>query len=340
MNVYYNSHHNAHCPPNEIFNGNRDPHQEIPDRVDHILNALGPTKHLAIDVQPNPSERKVLLEVLSQIHTADYLNFLQATDFVKDYVYPSVFSYREERYISTHPIARRGLYSFDTYTPINNTTFKVALSSAYLAQRAALEVLHNQKVQYALCRPPGHHAEPSYMGGYCYLNNGAVAAQTLINACKHHRVAILDVDFHHGNGAEKIFGQREDVLTVSIHADPNLKFPYFSGQVTTSYIQNLNFPIPLGTTNGQYQHTLKTALQIIQEYQPSHLVVCFGADTHESDPIGGFKLTTSFYAQMAHLINELKIPIVIVQEGGYNHAALGINVATFLSGFESSHHLT
>jgi acetoin utilization deacetylase AcuC-like enzyme len=333
MNVFYNSLHNKHRPPNEIFNGNRDLHQEVPERVVRILRALERTKHVVSDSKPNLREQKELLQVLSQLHTAEYLKFLQATDFDEDYVYPSVFSYRIEATIPTNPIAQRGFFSFDTYTPLNNTTFEVALGSAFLAQRAAVEVLRSNEVQYALCRPPGHHAEPSSMGGYCYFNNGGVAAQTFRNANPHNRIAILDVDFHHGNGAEKIFGEVEEVLTLSLHADPNKKFPFFSGHATEEYISNRNFPLSLGTTNEEYEQTLQLALEEIRKHESTHLVVCFGADTHASDPIGGFKLTTEFYTKMAQQINDLEIATVIIQEGGYNTAALGENVVAFLEGF-------
>jgi len=333
MNVFYNSLHNQHRPPNEIFDGNRDPHQEVPERVDQVLRALEGTEHLVSDAQPNLCERQALLGMLGQLHTSEYLKFLQTTNFGKDYVYPSVFPYRNEAQSSAHPVAQRGLFSFDTYTPLNNTTFETALCSAYLAQHAAIEALNSNEVQYALCRPPGHHAEPAHMGGYCYFNNGGVATQTFRNANQQNRIAILDIDFHHGNGAEKIFGEIEEVLTVSIHADPNKKFPFFSGQVTNAYVSNRNFPLPLGTTNSQYEQTLKLALEAIRKHHTTHLVVCFGADTHKSDPIGGFLLTTDFYTEVARQIRALKIPTVIVQEGGYNTASLGENVVAFLTGF-------
>lgn len=334
MNVFYNSRHQEHRPLNEIFNGNRDLHQEVPERVDQILRALDGTQHEIHDAQPSGEESQELLTVLQQLHSPDYVRYLQETDFGAEYVYPSVFSYREEAAFSTHPVAQRGFYSFDTYTPLSNTTFPVAFGSAYLAYRAAKEVLQLGEVQYALCRPPGHHAEPARMGGYCYFNNGGVAAQTLRNANPQNRVALLDVDFHHGNGAEKIFGEQEEILTISLHADPHVKFPFFSGFETNPYVSNHNFPLPLGTTNEAYDRTLQLALEAIRQHGSTHLVVCFGADTHESDPIGGFRLTTDYYIEMARQIQALQLPTVIVQEGGYNTSALGENVVAFLRGFE------
>lgn len=334
MHILYSSLHNIHQPPYEIFNGEREMHQEVPARVERILQALAATQHVLTDIKPNEQQRQQLLQVLKQIHTNEYVHYLQSTDFGEGYVYPSVFSYRYTDGSSTHPVAKRGFYSFDTYTPLSSSTFEAALNSAYLAQSAARELMHSSEVQYVLCRPPGHHAEPSRMGGYCYFNNGGVAAQTLKNADPLHRIAILDVDFHHGNGAEQIFASREDILTISIHADPNEKFPFFSGQETTAFVSNTNFPLPLGTTNRQYQQTLTQALERIRAHRTTHLVVCFGADTHVDDPIGGFLLTTGFFTKMARQIRTLNLPTVIVQEGGYNTDALGKNVVAFLEGFE------
>lgn len=333
MNIFYNSRHNQHRPPSEIFNGNRDPHQEVPARVEQILKALKNTDHQIIKVWPSKAEWPELIQILKQIHCVDYVNYLQSTEFSDEYVYPSVFSYRNESVMSAHPVAQRGLYSFDTYTPVNKNTFMAAAGSAFLAQHAATEVLSTHEPHYALCRPPGHHAEPSRMGGYCYFNNGAVAAQVFRQANPNNRVAILDLDFHHGNGTEKIFAETASVLTISIHADPDEKFPFFSGKEANIYTSNHNFPLPLGTNNDQYAVVLQSALKLIGRHSATHLVVCFGADTHESDPIGGFRLTTDFYTTMAQQINQLAIPTVIVQEGGYNNAVLGKNIVAFLSGF-------
>ncbi len=334
MRVFYNSEHSIHQPPSEVFNGNREDHQEVPQRVEQILNALKDTDHEVQDVMPTASQREALAFTLRQLHQEDYLEYLQNTDFGKEYVYPSVFPYRQESRSSDHPVAKRGFYSFDLYTPLSNTTFEAASVSALLAKLAAESTLKDGRVTYALCRPPGHHAEPAHMGGYCYLNNGGVAAQTFVNDDPANKVAILDVDFHHGNGTEKIFGEREDVLTVSLHADPNVKFPFYSGQDTDEYKSNKNLPLPLGTGNREFQHALETGLEAIREHKTTHLVVSYGADTHESDPIGGFKLTTEYYTEMACQIAALNVLVTIVQEGGYNTAALGHNVVAFLAGFE------
>lgn len=336
MRVITTPNHQAHQSPYEIWNGEQTPHQEIPARVENIIAALENTSHELVEL-----EQKVPMRILRAIHSSRYLNFL--SDFCPtlndgEYKYPSVFALHtqaEDRY--KYPLTRLGFYSFDIYTPLSNATFRVALDSASAAYQAAFEVKNRgQKVAFALCRPPGHHAEPNQMGGYCYLNNAAVAAQFFSQFGK---VATLDVDFHHGNGTQHIFYDREDVLTVSLHADPDWKFPHFSGYADEKGTGdgdgfNLNLPLQQGTTNSQYQRSLVKALTRIKEFGAEYLVVSFGADTHADDPIGGFALTTKYFTKMAQTIAELNLPTVIVMEGGYNTSKLGDNVVSFLSGFE------
>jgi acetoin utilization deacetylase AcuC-like enzyme len=280
-------------------------------------------------------------ELLNSIHSAKYLEFLQTyASSLKDsseYRYPSVFQLRsctQDRY--TTPLVRQGFYSFDMYTPVMKHTFNAALGSANCAYEVAVEVKENGGVAYALCRPPGHHAEYDQMGGYCYINNAAVAAQYLSQSGK---VVSLDVDFHHGNGTQHIFEKRSDVLTISIHADPDWKFPHFSGYADETGVGdgvgfNINYPLLEGTDDKTFDQVLVQALTKIQKFQADYLVVSFGADTHVTDPIGGFRLTTEYFTRMARRINEIKLPTVIVQEGGYNTGLLGENVVAFLKRFE------
>ncbi len=335
MQIFYTPIHAQHTPPYEVFNGEQTPHQEVPMRVERILTALTKTEHILKQVQLDDAGEQELDSILGLIHTQEYLAYLSASErLTADYVYPSVFPYRSESGVPSHPVAKRGEFCFDLYTPVNQNTHAAARASAFVALSAAQAVVKTSKPQYALCRPPGHHAEPSKMGGYCYFNNGAIAAQYFLNQNQSNKVALLDIDFHHGNGAEKIFGENNHVVTLSIHADPAEKFPYFSGQVTDSYTCNHNYPLPLGTTNTAYAQVLEKALNEIKKFAATHLVVCFGADTHISDPIGGFKLTTEYFTHIAEAISELRLPTVIVQEGGYNTEALGENVVAFLAGFK------
>lgn len=333
MQVFFSSTHESHQPPFEVFNGQQTPHQEVPDRVDRILNALSSTQHQIEDLSTNKRIETETVRTVRGIHKEEYLNFLQQTSQRDDtYHYPSVFPYRPESPVSTNAMIQSGSYCFDMFTPINAHTYASALASASVALHATQHTITNGKTSYALCRPPGHHAEPAKMGGYCYFNNGAVAVETA-RSNGYKKIALLDVDFHHGNGAEKIYENDASVLTVSLHANPEVRFPYYSGHATNEYTENLNIPLPLGTDDQAYDAALQTALNRITTFNPDFLVVSYGADTHESDPIGGFKLTTDYFAQMAETIANLSKPTVILQEGGYNTDQLGKNVVSFLSGF-------
>lgn len=333
MKIFYTN-TSKHAPPNEIFNGDRTPHQEVPARVENIKKALIKNNFEITDLsEADATSNRQLNNIIKKIHNEDYFTFLKTTkSFDKNYLYPSVFNYRKDVNQPGNIVAQRGYFSFDLYTPLNNTTFKSSLDSANLAYQACKHTLKTGETTYALCRPPGHHAEKGKMGGYCYLNNGAVTAQ-LASQTTNEKVAILDVDFHHGNGAENIFEENHNILTISIHANPSDRFPYFSGEDNTNNKSNANYPLPLGTTDEQYQKVLLKALNKIKEFKAKFLIVSFGADTHESDPIGGFKLTTNYFTQMAKTISNSDLPTVILQEGGYNTSKLGDNVVAFLKEF-------
>lgn len=336
MIFFYSDFHIHHNPPHEIFNGQKEPHSEIATRAENIKKALVRNGHtLSKITSPLPSK------LLEKVHSKSYLKFMKSfCEEIKDntYFYPSVFFYRGGHQ-SKSVLAQFGNYSFDMYTPLSKQTYKIALESAACSYSAALLVKSGKtSACYALCRPPGHHAQKDQMGGYCYINNAAVAAEFLSESGK---VALLDIDFHHGNGTQEIFYKRGDVFTQSIHADPNWKFPFFSGfedEIGESDGRGLNrnFPLPQGTSNVKYDQTLKVALGNIKKYQPKYLVVSLGEDIHTDDPIGGFKLTTNYFNRMAKELSTLKLPTVIVQEGGYNTNKLGDNVNAFLSGFNST----
>lgn len=330
MKILYSKSHLSHVPVSEIFDGCVDPHAEVPSRIENIRKSL-----IAHGYKINDSSKKTPLSLIIKTHQKDYVSFIKKGSSL---TYPSVFPYNDlnKNRKLINPLSILGKYSFDLYTPMTKNIFEIALGSSSLAYELA-EDLKNKKINvgYALCRPPGHHAERAKMGGYCYFNNSAIAAQHLSTSEK---VAILDVDFHHGNGTQNIFYDRRDVLTVSIHADPNWKFPYYTGFTNEIGIdngegKNINFPMLKGTTDKQYQKVLEQALKMLQKFNPKYLVVPLGLDTHKDDPIGGFKLTTNYYTIMAKTINSLKLPTLIVQEGGYNTKLLGDNVVAFLNGF-------
>jgi len=332
----YSNVHRSHVPPYEIWNGDQDKHQEVPDRAENILDAL--RKSVIFELQE--LNGRVAQGLLDDVHNPAYLAFLAAASKSlqpQEYRYPSVFALRDSESVPTNPLPLQGFHSFDMYTPISGTTYDAAVSSASLAWKIAEGLVEKKyPVGYALCRPPGHHAEKSQMGGYCYINNAAVAAQYL---SEHGRVATLDVDFHHGNGTQHIFYDRPDVLTVSLHADPEWKFPHMSGFEAErgkgdGVGFNMNYALHQGTTDEVFQRALEGACERISKFDPQYLVVSFGADTFVGDPIGGFALTSEYFTRMGQTIGNLAVPTAIVQEGGYNTAQLGANVVNFLAGFK------
>ncbi len=229
-----------------------------------------------------------------------------------------------------------GLWCTDAVTPIVRRTYEVAKASADTALTGA-EYLRaaKGKVVYALCRPSGHHAGPRVFGGYCYFNNCAVAAEYLLDSG---RVAIVDIDYHHGNGTQEFFAQQKAVFTASIHGDPAVEYPYFWGYANETGIgqaegTNRNEPLPKGAGSHSYLAALERVIAAIEAFEPVFLIIAAGFDTHELDPIGGFKLRTADYAAMAQRLAALNLPTLICQEGGYNLDVLGDSVHAFLGGF-------
>ncbi len=204
---------------------------------------------------------------------------------------------------------------------------------------AARLVRDGADAAYALCRPPGHHAYADMAGGFCFLNNTAIAAQDLVATGR--RVAILDVDVHHGNGTQGIFYRRADVLTVSLHADPLRFYPFFWGYAAErgegeGLGANLNIPLPRGTGDAAYLEALARAMRRIRAFAPDALVVALGLDAHEGDPFKGLAITTGGFGRIGAAVRGLGLPTVLVQEGGYLSDDLGANLAAFLQGFSNA----
>jgi acetoin utilization deacetylase AcuC-like enzyme len=332
MHIFYSTQHHLHSPEFEIFNGERTPHSEIPSRVDNILEAVRDTGYQVSGVGSFTDE-PVILENLRQIHDPQYLSWLQSTK-VSAALYPSVFNHLPNQILSGSLSIQWGNFVTDLFTPLLPHTYQAALLAIQTVHTAAHQLHDHQETTVALVRPPGHHAGRSRVGGYCYLNNAAYAAHVL---SEHGRVAVLDVDFHHGNGTQDIFYDRSDVITCSIHADPVRKFPYFAGFANElgqgeGKNCNRNFSLAAGITDDQYQQVLQEALNWIRAKNPNFLVISLGLDTHESDPICDFKLTTQYYQHMAHAINLLGVPVIVILEGGYSTAAIGENMVSFLAG--------
>ena len=317
MNIIYNDTHYAHDPQYEIYDGVKESYAEKAARMTSLVAALR-----ASGRHEFREPRTFGLEPIAALHIPEYISFLEQRAGQLDdnaVLYPSYFM-------------------MDTYTPIVAGTFKVAKNSADIALTGAECLLSGEKSVYSLCRPPGHHAAANSTGGYCYFNNAAIAANYL---AQHGKVAILDIDFHHGNGTQGFFYDRDDVLFVSIHADPAVKFPYISGYERETGAgaglgYTINYPLQPGTTNDQYRAVLTKAIADVRRFAPDFLVVSTGFDTYEHDPIGGFKITAPFYTTIGADIAALQLPTLLIQEGGYNAADLGTLAANFLDGFEAA----
>ncbi len=237
----------------------------------------------------------------------------------------------------TGGLGRPGWFCFDTSTPLVEGSYAAARAAVDVALTAAGLLTAGARAAYALCRPPGHHAGPGYYGGFCLLNNAAVAARSLRRLG---RVAILDVDFHHGNGTQETFWRDESVLYVSLHGDPAVQYPYFTGASDEAGEgagrgTTRNFPLPDGTGEDTYLATLEAACETVAGFRPATLVVSAGFDTFERDPLGAFRLGTASYSRIGERVAELALPTLLVQEGGYALDALGANAVALLGGFRA-----
>jgi len=285
---------------------------------------------------------------LSAVHSQRYLDFLAhawdewvALDpaHAQRDVLASVWPTRSFRTdLVPHSFAARmGLYSFDAGTPLTRGSWKAAHAAASCALSAAQQVLGSDRAAFALTRPPGHHAGPDFFGGYCFLNNAAIAAQALRRAGLK-KVAVLDVDYHHGNGTQTIFYERADVFFASVHGDPHTEYPFFLGHADergagSGLGCNLNLPLPRGASVQDWFSALDHALAAISAFQTEALVVSLGMDTYANDPICGFRLQTSDYLRLGERLARAALPTVLVFEGGYAVDALGQNTVNVLEAF-------
>lgn len=230
---------------------------------------------------------------------------------------------------------QKGYYCIDMEVPIDENTWDAAVASAHCAWTGAMLLRSGESCVYALCRPPGHHAGPDFLGGYCYLNNAAVAAQALRG--NDGRVAILDIDYHHGNGTQAIFYADPGMCYGSLHVDPDIAYPFYAGYADEKGTgagegTNWNVPLPTGTSQRQYISALKSLLEHLAAFDPLWLVVSAGFDTYIHDPISTFGLTTAGIHEIGRCIHALGKPTLVVQEGGYCLQDLGLNVVAFLEG--------
>lgn len=334
MKAFFAEAQMQHAPTLELQNGEMVPHAESQARVQAINSAL-PTLEATQDFGLDP---------ILAVHDPAYVAFLkrahrdwQAAGRPGD-AFPYVFPIRGRRPLGLNRIdAELGQYAYDCGTPVAAGTWEAAYWNAQTALTGLDTVLGGARHAFAFCRPPGHHAGRDYMGGYSYLNNVAIAAQRARDQGAAN-VAVLDVDYHHGNGTQDIFYARGDVLTVSLHADPKTDYPFYWGHADETGEgagagANLNLPMPRGTDWNGYKARLSEAVERVAAYAPDLLIVPFGADTYAGDPISFFEIETLDYTRMGALIAATKLPTLICMEGGYAIDALGANVSAFLRGF-------
>jgi acetoin utilization deacetylase AcuC-like enzyme len=342
MIVVYSPGINTFKSPGQIHFGERGPSPEVPERSRQIAFAIQ-TSGLGTLVEP----KTVGIGDIEAIHARGYLDYLQTANqqpiidpesngLPAQVLFPAAFPYTDLWPVqSTSVMAAAGVYCFDTYTPLTSEVWPAALLSAECAWSAADLLLRGEKVSMAVCRPPGHHAMRSKCGGFCYLNNAAIATQHLTQAGK---VAILDLDYHHGNGTQEIFYTSSQVLYVSLHADPAEAYPYFSGYAEEigsgqGLGCNLNIPLPPGTDDTSYDLALETAMRKIREFSPKSLVISLGFDICINDPLTTFKIQPKFFNTMARRIARLELPTVIITEGGYAVSTLGDLAVRFVQGW-------
>ncbi|MEM7216246.1 MAG: histone deacetylase family protein [Pseudomonadota bacterium] len=343
MLTIYSEDHRKRDAKTELYGGKLVPPFEKPSRMDFILERIR-TQGLGEVFSP----REFGLDPIHEIHDADYVSFLETCwqEWTKagmegEAIAASWPARRMQQRCPTDIDGKLGYYALAAETSITEGTWEAARSSANVALEAAAKLAQEQAV-FALCRPPGHHAALDMYGGYCFFNNAALAAQSLLNQGAD-RVAVLDVDFHHGNGTQDIFYDREDVLFISLHGAPEDAFPHFLGysDETGNGVGegfNLNLPMPPGTPFDPWRDCLDQALNRISKFAPDCLVVSLGTDTFEKDPISFFKLTSDDFITYGRDLGELKLPTLFVMEGGYAVEEIGINTVNVLQGFEDVSH--
>ena len=345
MLIFHNPVHDKHSGRQEMFRGKLVPCHETPARLEYVLDALRQRSLGELRVPAAPD-----MDLIKRVHTPRYVDFLKSAwnEWIAldpanadlD-VLPSIWPVRGFRHDvePTNFAARVGLFSFDSGCPLTAGTWEAATAGAACAIDAARAVSQGPglRAAMALTRPPGHHAGADFFGGYCFLNNAALAAQALRDAGAQ-RVAVLDVDYHHGNGTQSIFYDRGDVLTVSVHGDPITEYPFYLGYADergegAGQGCNLNLPLPAGSDFAAWTAALQQGLDAVRAFKADALVVALGVDTYEGDPISKFKLKSADYLQVGRMLAGIGLPAVFTMEGGYAVADVGINVANVLEGF-------
>ena len=338
----------VHVPSDEerivlVVNDKHDIHHvhdrgyvESPVRIRSILKDLLTT---GLFITRNPI--KFSEQHIRAVHDADFVDYLKkvcANVPENKSVYPYVFPIRNAARPPKELPVRAGYYCIDTFTPLNQNAYFAAKRAVDCALTAADSLLNGYRLAYALVRPPGHHAERRVFGGFCYFNSTAIAAHYL---SAYGTVAILDVDYHHGNGQQDIFYHRSDVLTISIHGHPRFAYPYFSGfsdeqgeEEGVGY--NRNYPLPEEQNGEQYRQALNKAIRRMEKFRPKFVVIALGLDPAKGDPTGTWNLMAKDFTENGRRIGRLGVPTLVVQEGGYKTRSLGINARHFFNGLWQS----
>jgi acetoin utilization deacetylase AcuC-like enzyme len=347
MRVIHSPLHRLHQPPYEVFSGRAGPSWEVAARADVIRDALAADPAFALEL---PSEHG--LEPVLAVHDPGLVRFLaeawdswRATGGTGDgfradaFLHPGLRGHGAGEAASPEPRApggRIGYWCFDTATAITVGAWPAARAAVDVALSAANAVLAGEPVAYGLCRPPGHHAGRAMFGGYCYLNNAAIAAEHLVRAGAG-RVGILDLDYHHGNGTQQVFWERGDVPYASLHGDPDRAYPYFTGGADETgggagAGATFNLPLPAGIDDAAYLEALDRALDWLGGRHDEVVVVSLGIDTYGLDPLCDFGLSTSGYHELGSRVAATGARLVVLQEGGYHIPDLGENVRQWLRG--------
>jgi acetoin utilization deacetylase AcuC-like enzyme len=344
MRAFYHPEQAAHDPLQSMRYGKIIPAKDLPVRTERLLGAL--KKHGISPATPEAHGSAAALTV----HTPTYVAFLetiwQRWSLLPNHgpeVWPNYFPYWSGRPEDTSRppcpaesvVGQVGWYLGDLSAPMGPHTWLSSLRSSETALSAAAAVVSGDKTAYALCRPSGHHARTDRAAGLCFLNNTAIAAQHLRR--RFDKVAVLDIDVHHGDGTQQIFYNRDDVFTVSIHANPAKAYPYFTGYAHESGHAagdgfNLNLPLEIGSDGSAMEAAVETALERIKAFGTEALVVAVGFDAHRDDPVGLLKLEAADFGVVARKVRALGLPTLAVQEGGYAIDAIGDCLDAFIGG--------